>query len=191
MSNDSYNLQIRGDNGWLEDKTAKYIPLKANVDMNVEHKKKVLPKHVGGLLPPPDYDSQWIIWDFSEVDEDAGSGFIDLTHNLGTHPRNLQVWYAPDENSMGTGFGASPNIDTGEFSLTGTVVSDSIITWVIPISTGLQTYSHNSGVATQVSTEKIYMCGGQEYTIKSTSIKSGTTSTKNMTDGYMRVLLWK
>ena len=56
----TYTLQIKGDESWLEDKTAKYVKLKGDTDVQQEQKKKTLPKTVGGLMPSPDWDSGWL-----------------------------------------------------------------------------------------------------------------------------------
>ena len=80
-----YSLQIYGEDGWLEDKTAKYVPINALVDIKQEQKKKTIPSHLGGLFPPPDYDSGWL-----EVTDHATVG----THNLGAFPSNYQVLWS-------------------------------------------------------------------------------------------------
>tara|TARA_R100001594_G_scaffold62766_1_gene97129 strand:+ start:7158 stop:7811 length:654 start_codon:yes stop_codon:yes gene_type:complete len=72
----NYTLQIRGDEGWLEDKTAKYVSLKGDVDIAQEQEKPTLLKSVGGLMPSPDYESDW-------TDITNGQNY-DFTHNLGT-----------------------------------------------------------------------------------------------------------
>jgi hypothetical protein len=73
---DGYALQIRSDKGWLEDKTAKYVSINDNVSIKTEQKKKTLSSTVGGLMPPPDYESDW-------TDITNGQTY-DFAHNLGT-----------------------------------------------------------------------------------------------------------
>ena len=93
----SYSLQIRGDNEWLEDKTAKYVGLRSTVNVKKEQRKKTLPKAVGGLLPSPDYDSGWVAL--------AHNSSIVLTHNLALsgNPRLIQHYKSTNINpELGT-----------------------------------------------------------------------------------------
>ena len=97
----SYSLQIKGDGGWLEDKTAKYVPLKGDIDVENEHKKSSLPKSVGGLMPAPDYDSGWVA-----VLDDKSYTF---THNLGlTNPCRLSQIHI--SNAEAPALGTNPVI---------------------------------------------------------------------------------
>lgn len=183
----TYTLQIKGDENWLEDKTAKYTSLGADVDVIHEQKKKTLPSTVGGLLPAPDYDSGWVIWDFSVLDIDT-TDMMELTHNINSIPRFIQIWFAPDVNSVGATYG-SPNIDPTEFSLTGTAVDSSIIKMVVPVP-NQSTYSHDYGVMSGVTSTKVMLVAGQYGTLKMTQFDASTSSA-NYVDGYIRVLLWK
>tara|TARA_R100000781_G_scaffold114993_2_gene88320 strand:+ start:3518 stop:4171 length:654 start_codon:yes stop_codon:yes gene_type:complete len=91
----NYTLQIRGDEGWLEDKTAKYVSLKGDVDIAQEQSKSTLPKSVGSLMPPPDYESDW-----TAITVNTAYTF---THNLNTELFTLiqavfkdgsdRIWY--------------------------------------------------------------------------------------------------
>ena len=86
-----YSLQIYGEDGWLEDKTAKYVPINALVDIKQEQKKKTIPSHLGGLLAPPDYDSGWVA-----LNHQTGSSPTLINHNLGLSdvPRDLRYYVA-------------------------------------------------------------------------------------------------
>lgn len=82
-----YSLQIYGEDGWLEDKTAKYVSINALVDIKQEQKKKSIPSHLGGLMPPPDYDSGFFN---IELSKQYVTGATD-----GVVPDDSPFYYAP------------------------------------------------------------------------------------------------
>tara|TARA_R110000824_G_scaffold95302_4_gene229254 strand:- start:4543 stop:5199 length:657 start_codon:yes stop_codon:yes gene_type:complete len=117
---DGYALQICSENGWLEDKTAKYVSINDNVSIKTEQKKKTLPSVVGGLMPPPDYESDW-------TDITNGQNY-DFTHNLGTKIfRHFHIILKDDSDRV-----FYPGIATSEHGTTDSAIyayakSDSVM----------------------------------------------------------------
>jgi len=101
----SYILQIRGDENWLEDKTAKYTSLNPDVDVAQEQSKQALPSSVGGLLPPPDYDSGFF---------EAARGKQYVTGaTTGVVPDDSFIYVAADVvgiPALASPFGAAPSL---------------------------------------------------------------------------------
>jgi hypothetical protein len=208
----TYTFEVRTEEGWktpslgdsfvkFKDKSASFSQNKLEsideierVDTNTGDSRANLTtfdeKNNKFIMPRPDYDSGWVIWDFSIVDEDI-TGLMELTHDLSVLPSTLQLWYAPDLNSAGATSGASPNIDASAFSLTGATVDSSIITWAVPINSSILIGSHDYGISIKLDTTKIYLKGGEAGTLKGNSFLGTGEQAKNMTDGYIRLLLWK
>ena len=146
-SSKAYTLQIRGDESWLEDKTAKYVPLKGDTDVQKEQKKKTLPKSVGGLLPPADYDSGWRQIDNS-THHRSTAGLI-ISHNLKSVPRLVQLFCSEDnaeDEYHGTLQGLTENHSHG---ITYLINSSNLTIWAS--DTGIFRLVHGAGTNTDVT----------------------------------------
>jgi hypothetical protein len=135
---DGYALQIRGDDGWLEDKTAKYVSINDTVSVKTEQKKKTLPSTVGGLLPPADYESDWTDLNIAHAYNAAG---LVINHGLNAIPRLVQL-FCTDDGTNGGFHGVNSSIgqdmDHGiTYRLTKTYIrihTGDRVTWARPVS---------------------------------------------------------
>jgi hypothetical protein len=171
---DGYALQICSENGWLEDKTAKYVSINDTVSVKTEQKKKTLPSTVGGLLPAPDFNSGWLFLDWSETVVHTKPP-MKITHNLNTFPTLALVYFAPEQ---------------GSGSL-GDSVPESDITWFTEMDTDTGN-SHAHGCSTYISKTEVMIQPGDTQTLVGSNFpSSGNGAGATFRDGAVKVMLWK
>ena len=181
----TYTFEVRTDEGWK-------TPGIGGVPVTFDSKPKSLSSDKI-VLPRPDYDSGWVIWNWSDAQLLEDSALV-LTHNLGVLPYECRVWFAPDGSlNQGTAMPAGRNNPTISGSH-GDSVSSDIIKWAIPIPATFGS-DHDFGIGVGIEIDQVSIIGGTGGTLGSISVKSaafnGSGDFANYVDGYIRILLWK
>ena len=145
------------------------------------------------VMARPDYDSGWVVWNWSDAQLLVDSALV-LTHNLETLASECRIWFAPD-GSLNNGTAMPTGRDNPTISGShGDSVSSDIIKWAIPMP-GTFGNDHDFGIGVAIETDKVSLIGGTSGTGGSITAKSaafnGSGDYANYVDGYMRVLLWK
>ena len=195
----SYIFEIRTEEGWRTpvipggQSPIKYIEKASNIkkpivksleDVETEDEnlgeskaKKVIfdEKNDKFVLPRPDYDSGWLVWDHSERKAADNDDPLIVTHNLNVFPIIVKIYFAPGTDHQGQDTFGNSDIDN--------------LDWFTPITNELGSdYDH--GISSYISVTQVKLHAGDN----SSHIGSfdGTSSPRvTYIDGWVRVLLWK
>jgi hypothetical protein len=126
------------------------------------------------VIARPDFDSGWLRWVWTDVLANNDPPLI-VTHDLGTLPTLVKVYFAPDQ---------------GSGSL-GDAVDVSAITWFTDADTDTGS-SYNHGTPTYVSRTEVRMHAGQARSLVSSNFVNDVSDHRTVyRDGSMKILLWK
>lgn len=204
----TYTFSIKTEDGWkspsMDNREIRFTDL-PKVEKNIKKsitkietddiatgastaKKTIFDEKAGKfIMPRPDYDSGWFVWDHSEVRLNDDNPHV-LTHNLGVIPFVAKIWFAGADPSGGSSMssGANPTISTSH----GSAVATSIINWATPIPVTYSGDSHDEGVMSKITSTTISLIASYDNTIKTSNFNSPATYA-DYDDGYIRVFLWK